>query len=131
MADAVAYLSQGWLDLQRELLGALPERPGATARVQRVVSGAPDGEVRYADHIVDGRLTAATLGDDPEAEVTLTQTYADAVQVARGELDVNAAFMQGRVKVVGDMGKVMALMPLTDSDEYRAAVAALADRTRF
>jgi hypothetical protein len=39
--------------------------------------------------------------------------------------------MQGRVKVVGDMGKVMALMPLTDSDEYRAALAALAARTAF
>ena len=25
------------------------------------------------------------------------------------------------MKVAGDMGKVMALMPLTDSDEYRAA----------
>ena len=131
MADAVAYLSHAWLELQHELVGALPERPGATATVQRVVSGAPDGEVRYTEHIVDGRLTAVTLGDDPEAEVTLTQTYADAVQVAKGELDANAAFMQGRVKVVGDMGKVMALMPLTDSDEYRAALAALAARTTF
>jgi hypothetical protein len=127
----VAYLSEGWLDLQRELLGGLPERPGATARVQQVVSGAPGGEVRYALQIVDGRLAAATLGEDPEAEVTLTQPYADAVQIARGELDANVAFMQGRVKVVGDMGKVMALMPLTDSDEYRGALAEAARRTAF
>ena len=39
--------------------------------------------------------------------------------------------MQGRVKVVGDMGKVMALMPLTDSDEYRVALAELAGQTTF
>jgi len=131
MADSVAYLSQAWLDLQCDLVGALPERPGATATVQHVVSGAPDGEIRWTEQIVDGRLTVATLGDDPNAEVTLTQTYADAVEIARGELDANAAFMQGRVKVVGDMGKVMALMPLTDSDEYRAAIAKLAGRTVF
>jgi predicted lipid carrier protein YhbT len=130
MAD-VPYLSQAWLDRQRELGGGLPERPGATATVQHVVSGTPDGEVRYAHAIVDGRLTAATLGNDPAAEVTLTQTYADAVLIARGELDGNVAFMQGRVKVVGDMGKVMALMPLTDSDEYRDAVAELAAQTTF
>ena len=39
--------------------------------------------------------------------------------------------MQGRVKVVGDMGKVMALMPLTDSDEYRGRVAELAGADRL
>jgi predicted lipid carrier protein YhbT len=131
VAEALAYLSEAWLEAQRELVGALPERPGATATVQHVVSGGPDGEVRWVERIVDGRLTEVTLGDDPDADVTLTETYADAVQIARGELDANAAFMQGRVKVVGDMGKVMALMPLTDSDEYRAALAALAARTAF
>jgi predicted lipid carrier protein YhbT len=125
------YLSQAWLDRQRELAGALPERPGATAVVQHVVSGTPEGEVRFAQAIVDGRVTAVRLGDDLDAEVTLTQTYADAVQIAQGALDANVAFMQGRVKVVGDMGKVMALMPLTDSDEYRAAVAELAAQTEF
>ena len=127
----VAYLSQEWLDRQRSLVAALPERPGATARVQHVIGGAPDGEVRFSLAIVDGRCTDASLGDDPAAEVTLTQTYPDALQIAQGALDANAAFMQGRVKVVGDMGKVMALMPLTDSDEYRAALADLAAQTDY
>lgn len=127
----VTHLSQAWLDLQREVIGDLPERPGASARVQYVVSGAPDGEVRYTQDIVDGRVAATALGTDLEAEVTFAQTYDDAVQIARGTLDANAAFMQGRVKVVGDMGKVMALMPMTSSDEYRAALAEVASRTDF
>ncbi len=125
----VSHLSQAWLDLQRELIGDLPERPGATARVQCVVSGTPEGEVRYTLVIVDGRLASAALGADPDAEVTFTQTYPDAVEIARGDLDPNVAFMQGRVKVVGDMGKVMSLMPLTTSPEYRAAVAEVGART--
>jgi putative sterol carrier protein len=127
----VAYLSQPWLDLQRDLIAELPARPGATARVQYVIGDTPGGEVRYTQAVVDGRVAAAVLGDDPDAEVTLTETYADAVQIAQGSLDGNAAFMQGRVKVAGDMGKVMALMPLTHSDEYRAALAEAAERTAF
>jgi putative sterol carrier protein len=127
----VPYLSQDWLDRLAELASDLPERPGATARVQYVVTGTPDGEVRYAQSVVDGRLAAVVLGEDPEAEVTLTLTHADAVEISKGALDANAGFMQGRVKVVGDMGKVMALMPLTHSAEYRAALAALAEQTSY
>ena len=73
------YLSQAWLDRQRELVGALPERPGATATVLHVVSGAPAGEVRFTHAIVDGRLTAAARRRFLGAEVTLTATYPDAV----------------------------------------------------
>ena len=35
------YLTQEWLDLQRELAQEFPERPGATARMQYVVTGRP------------------------------------------------------------------------------------------
>lgn len=127
----VKYLSQEWLDLQKSTAEELPERPGATARVQHVVTGTPDGEVRYIQSVVDGRLEELALGNDPAAEVTLTQTYPDALQLAKGELAPAVAFMQGRVKVVGDMGKVMALMPLTQSDEYKATLARVTDQTEF
>lgn len=127
----VPYLSQAWLDLQLVAAKDLPERPGATARVQYVVTGAPEGEARYHQSVVDGRLAEVGLGDDPDAEVTLTQTYADAREVAAGELDASAAFMQGRTKVVGDMGKVMALMPVTQSAEYRAALAEVNRQTTY
>ena len=128
---SVPYLSQAWLDLQLAVTKDLPERPGATARLQHVVTGAPEGDVRYHQTIVDGRLAEVGLGDHPDAEVTLTQTYADAREVARGELDASAAFMQGRTKVVGDMGKVMALMPLLQSAQYRDALAELSRETTY
>jgi predicted lipid carrier protein YhbT len=127
----VAYLSDEWLEVLWSVASALPARPGATARVQYVVSGAPDGERRYAVSVVDGRVEEVTLGDDPGAEVTLTETYPDARQIAEGELDASAAFMQGRIKVVGDMGKVMALMPFTQSAEYRDALAELSRQTAY
>jgi predicted lipid carrier protein YhbT len=126
-----AFLSQGWVDLQAALGAELPERPGATARIAVVVTGGPDGEVGYVQNVRDGRVAAVTLGRADDVDVTLTQTHADAVAIARGELDANAAFMQGRVKVVGDMGALMAVLPLTQSAEYRSLVSDLAAQTDF
>ena len=125
------YLSQEWLDLQRELAQDFPVRPGASARMQYVVTGAPGGDVKYATVIEDGTITSATLGADPDAELTLTTTYDDSVRILNGELDANTAFMQGRVKVTGDMGKLMALMPLTQSPEYKAIQAEVAAQTEI
>lgn len=125
------FLSEQWLQNQLELARDLPERPGVTARLQYVVTGAPDGEVRYQQSVLDGRLVEAATGNDPDADVTFKQTYADAREIAAGELDASAAFMQGRVKVAGDMGKVMALMPLTRSEEYLAVERELRNRTEY
>ena len=47
------------------------------------------------------------------------------MKIQKGELDANAAFMQGRMKVAGNMGKFMHLLPLTNSPEYQALQAEL------
>jgi len=125
------YLTQEWLDLQKELAQEFPDRPGATARMQYVVTGAPDGDVSYYQVITDGKMQESQLGTDPEAEFTLQQTYADSVSIAKGELDANAAFMQGRIKVTGNMGKLMSLMPLTQSQEYKDIASKVAAQTEF
>jgi putative sterol carrier protein len=127
----VPFLSEGWLELHRTLGTALPERPGVSGRVQHIVTGTPDGEVRYVQTIVDGRITEVTLGADDRADVTYTHTYADAQAIARGELDATVAAMQGRVKTAGDIGKVMALMPLSRSEELRSLLADCARQTSY
>ena len=125
------YLSQEWLDLQKELAQEFPERPGATARMQYVVTGAPEGDVKYYSVIDNGAIVENSLGEDPQSEFTLTTTYDDSVKVLKGELDANAAFMQGRMKVAGNMGKLMSLMPLTQSPEYKAIQAKVAEQTEI
>ena len=126
------YLSQEWLDLNRELAQDIPERPGATARIQYVVTDVPDGDpVTYHWVVEDGRLLEAQLGEDPAAEFTITTGYDDSVRIATGELDANAAFMQGRMKVTGNMGKLMSLLPLTQSPEYLDISRRTAEQTEF
>lgn len=114
------FLTQDWLDLQKDMAQEFPERPGATARMQYKITGAPDGDVTFHTVIENGKMLENALGDDPQAEFTMTVGYDDFTQISKGELDANAAFMQGRMKVAGNMGKLMSLMPLTQSGEYKA-----------
>ncbi|HZU73641.1 MAG TPA: SCP2 sterol-binding domain-containing protein [Acidimicrobiales bacterium] len=114
------WLTQEWLDETRKLAESQPERPGASARMQYVVTGGPDGDIHYYWILENGKLIESQLGEIPDAEVTLTQTYDDAMKLQKQELDANAAFMQGRVKVTGNMAKLMSLLPLTNSPEYKA-----------
>ena len=114
------YLTQEWLDETRKMAENQPERPGASARMQYVVTGAPEGDVKYYWVLENGKLLESQLGEIPDADFTLTTSYEDSVKIQKGELDPNAAFMQGRMRVTGNMGKLMSLMPLTNSPEYKA-----------
>jgi len=125
------YLSQEWLDEGTKLAEGQPDRPGASARMQYVVTGGPDGDVKYYWLLENGKLLEAKVGEISDADFTLTLTYDDSVKVQKGELDANAAFMQGRMKVTGNMGKLMSLMPLTQSPEYKAIQAKIAEQTDF
>ncbi|HUF31831.1 MAG TPA: SCP2 sterol-binding domain-containing protein [Acidimicrobiales bacterium] len=131
------YLTQEYMDRAKELAQAFPETPGASVRMQQVITGAPadvanDGEeVKYYTVIENGKTLEQSLGEDPDAEVTLTNSYEDALKIAKGELDANAAFMQGRVKVTGNMAKIMSLMPLTSKPEYKEIQEKLKEETTF
>ena len=125
------WLSQEWLDELREAATSQPERPGASARIQYVVSGGPDGDIKYYWVLEDGKLLESQLGEAADADFTLTMTYDDAKKVQQGELDPNAAFMQGRMKVSGNMAKLMSLLPLTNSPEYKQLQADVTQATTF
>lgn len=125
------WLSQEWMDEQRRLAESQPERPGASARMQYVITGGPDGDVRYYWILEDGHLRENKLGTLDDAELTLTQSYEDALKIQQGELDEQAAFMQGRVKVEGNMAKLMALLPITSSPEYRELQTRIREMTEY
>ncbi|HEX9546814.1 MAG TPA: SCP2 sterol-binding domain-containing protein, partial [Acidimicrobiales bacterium] len=125
------WLSQEWLDETRKMADSQPERPGASAKMQYVVTGGPDGDIKYYWVLENGKLLESNLGELPEVEVTMTQTYEDAMKIQKGELDANAAFMQGRIKVSGNMAKLMALMPLTNAPEYKDLQKQIQEITEF
>ncbi len=125
---AVEFLSEDWVALQRELGAALPDRPGASARVQYTVTGAP-GEVVYWLAWEDGRVVDGGLGPDPGADVTLTTPRALAAELAAARVEPSVAFMQGRMKTSGDQAALLRVLAVTATPEFEAAVLASAERT--
>lgn len=126
------YASQEWLTRQCQLQQAFAKRIGASARVQYRLTQAPEGgEIRYYADIQDGRIVEQRLGDDPSADGTMSASYADSIAMLRGELAPTAAFMAGRVKVSGNVAKLAALMPITQTTEYQKHYQQLVEETEF
>lgn len=123
------FLTQDWMDRHRELEAGLPSVAGADARVQHVVTGGDDGDVRYVTVVEDGRVVEERLGKDADADLTLTTAWRDAVLVAHGELEPEVAYMQGRTKLAGDMAAFLRLVPVMARPEHREVRAALAAET--
>ena len=104
------FLSQEWADEVKSALNNSDDVRGAIKGVQlciqQVVTDAPDGEVRYWTKFDDGKVDGG-LGDAADADVTITQDYDTAVAMNKGDLNAQAAFMQGKLKVTGNMGKLL------------------------
>lgn len=121
-------LTQEWLDEQRSRAATLPQRPGASARIEYQVSGGPDGGVTFHTVLEDGHIVENRLGADPDAEFAVILAYDDFVAVTSGELDPAVGFMQGRIKVTGNIGKMLAVMPVTASQEWKQAMSSAGDQ---
>lgn len=120
-------ISQEWLDEQRSRAATLPERPGASARIEYQVSGGPDGDVTFHTVLEDGHIVENRLGADPDAEFVVIVPHDDFAAVTSGELDPAVGFMQGRIKVTGNIGKMLAVMPVTVSQEWKQAMSPAGD----
>jgi putative sterol carrier protein len=115
------FLSDGWIkearkirDRHREAAeSALP--PGVSVRMNQIITEVPFGEGVIDAHIdsTTGSLTL-DLGHVEQPDVTLTVDYATA-RALFVEQDVQAAmsaFMSGKIRVDGDITKLLALQSL-------------------
>ncbi|HEX6207521.1 MAG TPA: SCP2 sterol-binding domain-containing protein [Actinomycetota bacterium] len=108
---ALKFLSEEWAQQVTEKLNASEQfsqaAGGQNAKLQQVVS-TPDGETKYYFKIEDGRAEVA-LGELDGAETTITQDYDTAVAMSKNELSPTAAYMSGKIKVSGDLMRLMQL----------------------
>jgi putative sterol carrier protein len=110
---AVKFLSEEWAQQVTDALNASDEFQSAAAgqqvKLQQVINNAPDGgETKYY-FTLDGGKVQVGLGDLADAEATLTQDYDTAVAITKQELNAQNAFMQGKLKISGNMMKLMQL----------------------
>ena len=105
------FLSEEWGDQVREALNqdenARNAAKGVSLTMQQVVNNVPgEGEIKYWTKIEDGNFDGGR-GENADADVTIIQEYDTAAAMNKGELNAQAAFMQGKIKVQGNMGKLL------------------------
>ncbi len=109
---AVRFLSPEWAEAFKAALSADPTFregiAGQRVRLQNVITDVNGGEVRYWVRIEDGEVDLG-LGDIEAPDATVTQSYETAVALAKGEIEQVSAFMTGKLKVSGDLIKLMGL----------------------
>lgn len=91
-----------------------------TCTVVVEVTGGADADVAVHGRVADGSLVASGLGPTDAPDLTLTVSDADARALLTGALEPAVAFMQGRLKVAGDMGALLDLLATSGTDEARA-----------
>ncbi|MFN3741368.1 MAG: SCP2 sterol-binding domain-containing protein [Anaerolineales bacterium] len=85
----------------------LPEKaPGLEAVIQFHFTGTEAGDW-YAE-IKDGKVTVEQ-GIHPSPRMTLTADSSDYIKIFSGELDGMRAFMEGKLKLAGDLNLAMKL----------------------
>jgi hypothetical protein len=103
------HLSPAWIAALADAAVRADAPEGIDLVVQQVVvDGGPDAaEVAYAVEIAGGRV-AVHAGRVDAADITFTQDRATATAIAQGALSAQSAFLEGRLRVGGDLSAALA-----------------------
>ncbi len=119
MAEKYEFLTPEWIEAAKKIRdesdsSATP--PAHTIRMNQVITDAPftDDEIKVFMDTSDGELNL-DLGelDTPDLTVTVDWATAKAIFVDQNPQAGMQAFMAGKVKVQGDMTKLMAMQQST------------------
>jgi putative sterol carrier protein len=120
------FLSEEWA---AEVTTALNNHQGfknaignADLTIQFNTTETPDGEVDYYLQAGGGTAKMA-IGTLEGADVTVKQSYDTATAVSTGELNTQTAFMTGKLKVSGNLAKLM--MHQSAIQQWSSAVSQL------
>lgn len=131
------FLSEAWVAAAREIREKYKDEApmiSISIKINQVVTDVPfgDGTVKSYMDTSSGEMVME-LGELPDADATVTTDYATAkaIFVNQDQAAGMQAFMSGKIKVAGDMMKVMGMqtaIPQTDitkvvADEIKSITA--------
>jgi SCP-2 sterol transfer family protein len=91
------------LEAHHSIHGPRPDR----LVLEQVVTGSPHGNVRYFVIVEDNHARLVESGFARQvADLTITTDWDTATAMAKGELATQAALMQGRLRVRGNLAKL-------------------------
>ena len=132
MAEQHVFLSDGWIEAAK----AAYDRNNVTVpyrmKMNQVITGCPfePSEVRTFIDTSDGTMRTGK-GALEGAEVTVATDWETARKliVDADQAAAMQAFMSGKIKVTGDMTKLMTMNAVPPTDAQKAAAAAIKDMT--
>ena len=95
-----AFLSDEWVDALAGAASAATVDPGVTLAVRQVVDG-----TGWTVRVAGGRIS---VDREPAADITLTTDRETAAALVRGEVAAQDAFAAGRLRLGGDLQKLLA-----------------------
>jgi putative sterol carrier protein len=120
------FLSEEWVD---DVTAALNDHQGfknaigdADLGIQFMTDDGPEGPVSYYLS-ASGGDAVMSLGELESPDVTVKQSYDTASAISKGELNTQTAFMTGKLKVSGNLAKLM--MHQSAIQQWGAAVGEL------
>lgn len=94
------FLSDEWVDALTGAAASASVDPSTTLAIRQVVD-----DVSWTVRVRDGRIA---VDRDPAADVTITTDRDTAGALVRGELATQDAFAAGRLRLGGDLPKLLA-----------------------
>ncbi|HVL50706.1 MAG TPA: SCP2 sterol-binding domain-containing protein [Actinomycetota bacterium] len=113
---AVKFQSEEYFQAANEALQSSEDvakaAKGHNVVLQVITRDFPEvGEKKSFIRIDKGAMLVGS-GEVEDPDVTITQDYETAVELDKGELNPQVAFMEGRIKIKGNLMKVMSLQKL-------------------
>jgi putative sterol carrier protein len=115
VADKYEFLTPEWIEAAKKVRdesGAPSNAPAHQIRMNQIITDAPftDDEIRVHMDTTEGeiKLDEGHI-DNPDLTVTVDWETAKAIFVDQNPQAGMQAFMAGKIKVVGDMTKLMAM----------------------
>ena len=129
LAMAFPFLSEEWMDAAKAIRAKYQDQaPKITAviRINQVITDVPfgDGTVKSFMDTSSGEMVM-DLGELPDADATVTTDYATAkaIFVNQDQAAGMQAFVSGKIKVTGDMMKVMGMQTAIPQTGDAATIA--------
>jgi putative sterol carrier protein len=98
--------------------------PDGSLVIEFVVAANKKEQARGWARVDDSSVLERGDGPSPDrADVTFTATPTDAQALHDGSLDLSVGFMRGQVKMAGDFGALLRVLPLTGGISPRLALA--------
>lgn len=108
---AVKFLTEEWMSAIQEAMNTDADLGQAIADVelsmQFTVTEAPEGTTPDYSITLAGGEATVTPGEMDGADVAITNDFETAVGISKGDTNTQMAFMTGKLKVSGNMGKLM------------------------